>query len=331
MGVIDIYPFLTEKLKEEETAIVERILASTSIQSNTEDILDATDSDKNITIRDYDDNMEINVYHSNVELIYGMDAELSSVEDVDINLGSIVFLCCYGVYGLKENPYLSYLMHKGSQNEKSVLLFPYGVYGTNYMNATDDLSLKEYSRRMLNEIIKEPNEIRGYIKTENSNEYYVFVRIQKNFSVELINSEKWFNVLPSEIVNYGKCVNIDIETGAIKLFMENYKISYVYRIEDGVPHVLPFTIYQNQGQEKKEEYMLEIEDKQYKEGDTIERFACVLPANLYVPIEKEGNDKDKDKENDDLLWDKYGSYMIKGNKLFVDSYMHVHRVSKTII
>lgn len=249
-------------------------------------------------------------------------------EDVpsnEFNLDTRVFMCCYGIYGSKREPYLSFLMHTAKSKGKSVVTFPYS-------KKQPKMALKSHSLMAFEEFFGEKKvSLTGYIKFEN--DYYVFGRIQKPYNIHL-KSDHWYNVLPTEIVNHEKCVNMGVYKNIVRLFLEYSKLSLIIRLsgELYLKNVLPFPIYkvilnENENETNKDN-VYELMVKPEMNNGIIQRYVCHLADKLHIPIYKQGENENQS----NVLWEKFGLYMIDGDKVIVnDPTINLHHMSDTKI
>ena len=270
---------------------------------------DENENQKTVTLKD-EDNSIVKGVSRIIEL--GVDTEVKSLDEYDTETTDVntrVFMCCYGVYGEKNNPYLTYLMHTATYDGKTTLSFPYS-------KKDPSIDLKRHSIMACEEFFGEKDIVlNGYIFFQN--DCYVFIRLKKLYSVYL-NSEYWYNVLPTEIINHEKCINMDIYKNIVQLFTKHINLSFITRLHGELysKNVMPFPVYKYDDEDGN------VYDLYTKEG-SVKRYVCHLADQLYFPIFKESEDN---KEN--VLWEQYGSYMIKEGKVTVsDPTNNLHRMS----
>lgn len=167
-----------------------------------------------------DDNHEIYPFISALE---------KSVDESDIDADTVIIICIYQINTSCELPFIEFKMKKKFNKElnKQQFEFPSLHYVPSKRTVVDQ------AKRQINTFTDENEDVkyRGHLKKEN--EYYLifhkYFRKLKSPSKILMNDDDvlWW-IVTSEILNFKKVMNVDVDKRATDFFKQNPAIMRLY-------------------------------------------------------------------------------------------------------
>jgi hypothetical protein len=232
---------LTEKIKSFKSDNKLPIIKGKDTDTDTDTDTDMdTDTDTNTntgmdtdTDTGMDTGMDSNNNNTNNNYIHYVD---TLNKDIPNKKYKNIRVCVYKVITDEMYPFIMFLLYKYENNILNFIKIE-DFHNTNQDIITDILSK---FRNIFSELPDVSIEYKGYIENNEDNEEKdLMVILKYNTSIkqqlqQVTYDSKWWWLLSSEIVNYKKVLNFDIDSFSTKFLLENNKLMFLYDDEGNI-------------------------------------------------------------------------------------------------